>query len=329
MPSESVPGIPGGVVRCYSFLPATDSYSANVLRGLARPRKRISPRYCLDESGSKLYTAVCDQPECYLMRAEAEILRDNLAEIVQFVGPELELIEFRAGIGVQAAFLLGDLRPAVYAPIDIDRRALEAVSRELAELFPWLNISGIHADICQPLTLPEFVGVPIRGKAIFLPASVIGGFATQEARAVLRNARRLAGPGGLLVAGVDLKKDAKAVVSAYDDANGMNAALYLNLLERINRELGADFQPNRFSYRASYDDAQGRMEMFLESRYSQIVHVEQQRFNFAYNEIVESGIAYQYAIEEFQALAGEAGFATRAVWTDSARLFSIHGMIAV
>jgi len=328
MRAEPIAGTPGGVVRFYRFLPSTDSYLADVLGGLAKPRKRISSRYCLDETGSKLYAALCDQPECYLMRAEAEILRDNLAAIVQFVGPEAELIEFRAGIGVQTALLLGEMWPAVYAPIDIDRLALETVSRELAELFPWINISGIHADVCRPLVLPEFVGLPIRRKAIFLPASVIGGFTTHEARVVLRNARQLAGAEGVLIAGVDLKKDARTIASAYDDANGINAALHLNLLARANRELGADFQPGRFLYRASYDSAQGRVEMSLESRYSQIVNVGEHRFNFAYNEIVQAGIAHQYAITEFEALAGEVGFTSRAVWTDAAQLFSIHCMVA-
>ncbi|OGA50373.1 MAG: hypothetical protein A3G25_05560 [Betaproteobacteria bacterium RIFCSPLOWO2_12_FULL_63_13] len=329
MRSEPVAETPHGVVRCYSFLPASDSYLEDVLDGLARTPKRISSRYCLDEKGSRLYAALCDQPECYLMQAEVTILRDNLAAIAQFVGQEAELIELRAGIGVQTALLLGELRPAVYAPIDVDRSMLDAVSRELADLFPWLNISGIHADICRPLALPEFVGLPIRKKAVFLPGSVIGSFAPVEALGVLRNARRLAGKGGVLLAGIDLKKHAGKIVSAYNDANGMNAALHLNLLARINHELGGDFQPNRFSYRTSYDDTKGRVEMFLDSRYAQIVHVGQRRFDFAYNETIETGIAYQYGIAEFQALAADAGFASQAVWTDAAQLFSIHGMIAV
>lgn len=326
---EPVAGTPKGVVRRYSFLPASYSYLQEVLDGLAQTPKRISSRYCLDEKGSRLYAAICDQPECYLMQTEVAILRDNLAAIAQFVGHEAELIELRTGIGVQTALLLGELRPAVYVPIDIDGRALDAVSRELAELFPWLNISGIHADICRPLALPEFVGLPIRKKVVFLPGSVIGSFAPVEALEVLRNVRRLAGTGGVLLAGIDLKKDARSIASAYNDANGMNAALHLNLLARINSELDGDIRPDRFSYLASCDDTKGRIEMFLHSRYAQIVHVGQRRFDFAYNETIGTGIACQYGIAEFQALAADAGFASKAVWTDAAQLFSIHGMIAV
>jgi dimethylhistidine N-methyltransferase len=300
-----------------------------VLAGLSLPQKRISPRYFFDEGGAQLYAALCEQPERYLMQAEAGILRDNLAAVVQFVGPETELIELRTGIGVQTAFLLERLQPLVYVPIDIDGRMLEAASRELAELFPWLNISGMRADLDGSLALPEFAGLPIRRKAVLLWNSVIGGYAPEEALAVLSNARQLAGAGGVLLAGVDLKKDPATIVSAYSDALGMNAALHLNLLSRINRELGGDFQPRRFAYRASYDDRRGRVEMRLESLYSQFARVGGRRFDFAPNETVDTGVAYAYSIAEFQALARRAGFAEQMTWTDAAQMFAIHGMIAV
>jgi dimethylhistidine N-methyltransferase len=329
MTPEPTPEVPHGVVRFYNFLAEGNRFLDDVLADFGRLQKRIPPGYFYDERGSKLVAAVCEQPEWYLMQAEIAILRDNRAAIVQFIGPETELIELRAGIGVQTALLVEQLRPVVYVPIDIDGRMLEAASRELAELFPWLNISGMRADFGRPLVLPEFVGLPIRKKAVFLPGSVIGGFTPDAALDVLRNARQLVGTGGALLAGVDLKKDGKTIESAYIDANGTNAELHRNLLARINRELGGDFQPARFAYHAYYDRTKGCVTMYLESLYSQFAHVGGQRFDFALNETIDTGVAYQYTKAEFQAMAREAGFVSQTVWTDAAQMFSTHGMVAI
>ena len=329
MKAQPVPEVPCGVVRFYNYLAQGNCFRDDVLAGLLQLPKRISPGYFYDERGSELFAAVCGQPGCYLLRSEIAILRDNLAAIAQFVGPEAELIELRTGIGVQTALLVEQLRPLVYVPIDIDGRMLEAASGELAGMFPWLNISGMRADFSRPLALPEFVGLPIRKKAIFLPGSVIGGYTPDEALEVLCYARQMAGTGDVLLAGVDLKKDGRTIESTYTDANGMNAALHLNLLGRINRELGGDFQPGRFAYHAFHDRAKGCVTMYLESLYSQFARVGGRRFDFAARETVDTEIAYQYSEAEFQALARHAGFASQAVWTDPAQMFSIHGMIAV
>jgi len=329
MKAQPVPEVPFGVVRFYNYLAQGNSFRDDVLAGLLQLPKRISPGYFYDERGSELFAAVCGQPGCYLLRSEIAILRDNLAAIAQFIGPEAELIELRTGIGVQTALLIEQLRPLVYVPIDVDGRMLEAASGKLADAFPWLNISGMRADFRRPLALPEFVGLPVRKKVISLPGSVIGGFTPDEALDILRNARQLAGSGDVLLAGVDLKKDGKTIESAYCDANGMNAELNLNLLARINRELAGDFQPGRFAYHAFHDRAKGCVTMYLQSLYSQFAHVGGRRFDFAANETMDTGIAYQYSEAEFQALARQAGFASQAFWTDAARMFSIHGMIAV
>ena len=329
MKPEPVPDVPRGVVRFYNFLAQGNRFLDDVLAGLSQLQKRIPPGYFYDARGSRLFAAACEQPGCYLLRAEIAILRDNLAAIAQFIGPDPELIELRTGIGVQTALLIEQLRPLVYVPIDLDGPVLEAASGELAAVFPWLNISGMRADLSRPLALPEFVGLPIRKKVIFLPGSVIGGFTPDEALDVLHNARQLAGTGDVLLAGVDLKKDGKTIESAYSDANGMNAALHLNLLDRINRELEGNFQPERFAYHAFHDRSKGCVTMYLESLYSQFARVGGRRFDFAANETMDTGIAYQYSEVEFQALARDAGFVSQTVWTDAAQLFSIHGMIAV
>jgi len=300
-----------------------------VLAGFSRPQKAVAPRFFLDEQGAELYAALCEQPEYYPVRSEAGILRENLAAIVQFIGTGAEYIELRAGIGLQTAILAERLRPLVYVPIEIDRGMLERASRELADLFPWLNVSGMRADFRRPLVLPEFAGLPIRKKVVFLSGSVTGSLAPDETVAVLRNMRQLVGTGGVLLAGVDPCKRRKALESAYNDAQGINARMHLNLLARINRELGGDFQAGRFAYRADYDAALGRVSMRLESRYAQFAHIAGKRFNFAPGETVETGVAWQYSTEEFQAIVREAGFEPETVWTDAAQHFSVHGMTAM
>jgi len=317
-----------GVVRFYSFLPRAERLLEDVLAGLALPKKSIPPKYFYDEQGCRLFEAICELPEYYLTRTETAILRGNIAEIAQFVGPEAQLIEFGCGVQAKTRILIQALQTQLYVPIDIAIDTLRASSNELARRFPFLNIVGICADHTRPLALPEFVGVPIRKKAVFFPGSTIGNFTPSEALAFLRQARKMAGAGGVLLVGVDLKKDKATLDAAYADAKGATAQFNLNLLRRINRELAADFQLNRFRHKAFYDPVLGRIEMHLESLYSQFVHVAGRRFDFAPGETIHTEISCKYSITEFQELGKRAGFTPEKVWTDPEQLFSVHGMVA-
>ncbi len=321
---ESVPG----VVRFYNFHPPGDSFREDVLAGLALAQKAIPPKYFYDEQGSRLFEAICELPEYYPTRTEMAILRGHLDEIAQFIGPDAELIEFGSGAGIKTRILLERLRPRLYVPVEIDGETLKAASSRLAGLFPALNITAVCADYSRPLELPEFVGVPIRGKAVFFPGSTIGNFTPDEALEFLRRTRRLVGAGGVLVIGVDLKKERTILEAAYDDAQGITARFNLNLLWRINRELDADFQVRRFRHRAFYNAALGRIEMHLESLYSQFARVAGRRFDFKPGETIHTEISCKYTVAEFQDLARTAGLAPEKVWIDPARLFSVHGMVA-
>lgn len=318
-----------GVVRFYNFLPEGDAFLHDVLEGLAAPRKSIPPKYFYDEPGSRLFEAICRLPEYYPTRTEIAILRAHIGEIVEFIGPEAQLIEFGSGAGLKTRILVEQLRPALYVPIDIAGETMKAASAELLQQFPWLNITGLCADYTRLFRIPEFVGVPIRRKAVFFPGSTIGNLTPGEALEFLKNTRRLTGTGGALVIGVDLKKDKKTLDAAYDDAQGVTARFNLNLLARINRELGGDFQLQRFRHKAFYDEAQGRIEMHLESLYAQFARVAGRRFDFAPGETIHTEISCKYAVAEFQELARQAGFASQNVWSDARNLFSVHAMTAV
>jgi len=317
-----------GVVRFYSFLPRAQGLAEDVLAGLALPQKSIPPKYFYDEQGCRLFEAICELPEYYLTRTEMAILRGNIAEIAQFVGPEAELIEFGSGVQAKTRILIQALQTQLYVPIDIAIDTLRASSSELARRFPFLNIVGICADHTRPIALPEFVGVPIRRKTVFFPGSTIGNFTPAEALVFLRQARKMAGAGGILLIGVDLKKDKATIDAAYADSKGVTEQFNLNLLHRINRELAADFQVKRFRHKAFYDPILGRVEMHLESQYSQFVHVAGRRFDFAPGETIHTEISCKYSIAEFQELGKRAGFTPEKVWTDPEQLFSVHGMIA-
>ena len=318
-----------GVVRDYNFLPQEDSFRDDVLIGLARPQKSLPPKYFYDSRGCELFEKICELPEYYPTRTEFAIMREHLEAMVKFLGPDCQLIEFGSGSSRKTRLLIERLQPPLYVPIDIAGAAMRSAAAELSALFPWLNINCVCADYSRPLVLPEFVGVPIRRKAVYFPGSSIGNFTPQEAIGFLQLTRRMAGTGGLLLIGVDLKKDTKVLEAAYDDAAGVTAAFNLNLLSRINRELKGDFQLRRFRHKAFYDDSKGWIEMHIESLAAQFVHVAGERFRFSPGETIHTEISCKYSVEEFQAVARRAGFEPQHTWTDNDDLFSVHGMIAV
>jgi dimethylhistidine N-methyltransferase len=318
-----------GVVRFYNFLPDGNSFLDDALAGLARPQKTLPPKYFYDARGCELFEQICELPEYYPTRTELAIMREHAGAMAKFLGPDCQLIELGSGSSRKTRILIEQLQPPLYVPIDIAGEALRAAAAGLAQLFPWLNIIGVCADYTKPLTLPEFVGVPIRRKAVYFPGSTIGNFTPHEAIEFLQLARRMVGPGGALLVGVDLKKDKKVLDAAYDDAAGVTAAFNLNLLARINRELGGDFQLRRFRHMAFYDEDKGWIEMHLESLAAQFAHVGGARVRFSAGETIHTEISCKYSVEEFQAVAHRAGFEPDQTWIDAANLFSVQGMIAV
>ena len=319
-----------GVVRYYNFLgPGGPSFRHDVLTGLAQPQKAIPPKYFYDERGSKLFEAICELPEYYPTRTEMAIMERCIGEVVRRLGSDTQLVEFGSGAGVKTRLMIERLEPSLYVPVEIAESALREACADLARRFPWLNINAVVADFARPLMLPEFMGVPIRRKVVYFPGSTIGNFTPEEASRFLANVREIVGSGGMLVIGVDLKKEKRVLDAAYDDAQGITATFNLNLLARINRELDGDFQLKRFRHKAFYDEARGRIEMHLESLYQQHVHVAGQRFEFKPGETIHTEISCKYTVEEFRRLAAGARFHAEAVWTDPANLFAVHAMMAV
>lgn len=308
----------------YDRLSDTGSFLDDVVAGLSCLHKTLPPKYFYDERGSELFEAICGLPEYYLTRAETALMREKAGEMARLLGPRCAVIEYGCGSGRKTRILLEALEPVAYVPIDIAREQLRATAAEFARDFPGLRVMAVCADYSRPLALPEVDVLTARRRIVYFPGSTIGNLTHDEAAAFLGNARNLVGPGGGLLIGVDLKKDAARLNAAYNDKQGVTAEFNINLLARINRELGADFDLGAFRHQAFYNEPLGRIEMHLLSMKAQRVTMRGHSFSFRAGETIHTENSYKYSVSEFQMLARGAGFEPVECWMDAERLFAVH-----
>lgn len=299
---------------------------AEILGGLKAEQKTISPKYFYDQRGSELFDAICALPEYYPTRTELKLMQRHLPEVARLAGPKAAVIEFGAGSNLKVRKLLDHLdSPAAYVPVEISADYLVEQAQDLARDYPDVHVQPVFADFTQPFELPEHPVRPERN-LVFFPGSTIGNFTRLEALSLLEVMWVEAKPGGALLIGVDLRKDAARLEAAYNDSQGVTAEFNLNVLRRLNRELAADFALDRFEHRAVYDEAQGRIEMRLVSTCEQHVSVAGQAVEFAEGEFIITEYSHKYALDEFRALATKAGFTPLESWVDEEQLFSLHYM---
>jgi dimethylhistidine N-methyltransferase len=311
------------------FSPDVAVMLAEVLRGLALPNKNIPSLYFYDQRGSELFDAITGLPEYYPTRTEISILEAHGAEIAAALGPGVRLIELGSGSALKTELLLARLEsPAAYVPVEISREHLLAAAGRIAADFPGLEVLPVNADFTEPFDLPEPKHGTVRRNVAFFPGSTIGNFPRGMAASLLRAVRSDVGPGGAMLIGVDLEKDRALLERAYNDAAGVTAEFNLNLLVRLNRELGADFDLGAFRHEAVWDEAAGRIEMRLISTRAQTVNVAGHDFEFAPGEILVTEYSHKYSLEGFRRLAEANGFAVERVWTDPEALFSVQLLAA-
>jgi len=311
----------------YDLNPESGRFLDDVIGGLSRPQKALPPKYFYDTQGCALFEAICGLPEYYLTRAEIALMQAHVGDMARHLGPGCVLIEYGSGSARKTRILIAAAGPAAYVPIDIAREELNATAAEIAREFPQLRVVAICADYSHPIALPELEGLGARRRIVYFPGSTIGNLTPAEATAFLAGAQVQLGGGGGLVIGVDLKKDPARLDAAYDDARGVTAAFNLNLLARINRELGADFDLSAFRHRAFYNAANGRIEMHLESVKAQEIRIGGRSIHFRKGETIHTENSYKYSIREFQDLAAAAGLAPVECWTDPDRLFGVHYLV--
>ena len=312
-------------VHFHDLHPTPADMRAEVLDGLSQPQKRLSPKFFYDARGSALFDAICELREYYPTRTEIGILRRYGHEIAALLGRDALLVELGSGSSRKIRVLLEALRPAVYMPVDISREHLLRSAEALADAFPGLDVHAVCADYSVPFELP--VDDHDHPRAAFFPGSSIGNFEPADAERFLRRVGAMLGQGGRLLIGVDLVKDVGVLEAAYNDADGVTAAFNLNLLQRINRELGADFDLAAFRHDAFFNEASSRIEMHLISTVAQQVRVAGRRFSFREGETIHTECSYKYRVEDFHALARRAGYKPERVWTDSTPLFSVHCLV--
>lgn len=298
------------------------AFAEDVIKGLSRPDKRLPPKYFYDDEGSRLFEEICRTREYYLTRTELALLREVAPEIAARIADGAALVEFGSGASLKTRLLL-DAAPqlAAYVPVDISTDALEQAAAAIRSDYPGLEVSPLAGDFTTMLSLPpDTRGRPRVG---FFPGSTIGNFAPGDAIAFLQRVRRLLGAGSQCLVGADLVKDEATMLSAYDDAAGVTAAFNRNVLARINRELGGDFDLNAFAHRAVWNAAASRMEMWLVSTRAQTVHVLGQAFHFAAGEGLHTENSHKFTPESFTTVAERAGWTVAKQWISPDPQFAI------
>ena len=304
---------------------ASTLFAADVTEALSQHSKKLSPKYFYDAAGSELFEQITVLPEYYPTRTELEILRERGADIHAIVPKGAALVEFGAGATTKVRLLLNECEFGAYVPVDISGDFLNAQAAELRADFPALKVFPVTADFTEPFELPaEAKDMP---KVGFFPGSTLGNFEPHEASAFLRSARAILGPGALLVIGIDLEKDEKQLYAAYNDAAGVTGKFNKNVLVRINRELGGDFDLSAFTHRAIYNRERHRIEMHLIARTAQTVQLLGRSFTFRAGESLHTESSYKYSLERFTALAKGSGWTPKASWTDAGKQFSVHALV--
>ncbi|MDD5035112.1 MAG: L-histidine N(alpha)-methyltransferase [Methylococcaceae bacterium] len=306
----------------HNFQPESEDLHASVVQGLMRTPKQLHPKLFYDEIGSQIFERICEQPEYYLPEVERGIFETHAREMIACLGENCHIIEPGAGSSKKIRFLLDRIRPSLYAPMDISAEHLLTSAQKLARDYPVLPIHAICVDHTKPYRLPA--EIPGHNRVFFYPGSSLGNFDPVDAIHFLRDIRGKAGEDGGLMIGIDTKKPPEILNRAYNDAAGATAAFNLNLLQRIKSELDADVDVESFYHHAFYNERLGRIEMHLYSRCKQKIRVNGSAFQIEAGESIHTENSYKYTVEEFQALAREAGWKSDRVWLDDKQYFSVH-----
>lgn len=297
----------------------------DVVAGLTNTQKTLPSKYFYDKKGSQLFEKICELDEYYVTRTELDLLQQAAPEIAQCIGADAAIIEPGSGAGQKIRLLLSALDAAhSYTAIDISQEILFRSAQELGKDFPHISMQPIMGDFTQVFNHPElFHHSDHHKKVIFFPGSTIGNFNKHEAIDFLSYMASVVGDHGGLLIGVDLIKDRQVLLNAYNDRQGLTAAFNLNLLNRINQELNADFNLDQFDHKAIFNEHQQRIEMHLISQKNQLVTLNEKPYEFAMDETIHTESSHKYSVDSFIALAQLAGFEAVNHWTDSKNWFGL------
>lgn len=311
------------LLKLKKFEPETEDILSEITEGLKRPQKELPSKLFYDKEGSSLFDQITNLEEYYLTRTEVAIINDNIEHIADTLGEDCLLIELGSGSSKKIRLLLENLRnPAGYIPIDISEEHLLKSVRTLAKDYPGLRIMPVYADYTKSFALPQF-DFSYSKIVVYYPGSTIGNFGPEEAREFLKRISQIIGPKSGLLIGVDLVKDHHILHNAYNDSEGITAEFNLNILRRINREIGSDFNLSEWAHNAFYNVEENRIEMHLESRSDQLIQINGTRVKVAKGESILTEYSHKYTIEAFRELVSDF-YEVETVWTDRDNLFSIQ-----
>ncbi|MBU2493537.1 MAG: L-histidine N(alpha)-methyltransferase [Bacteroidetes bacterium] len=293
-----------------------------IINGLSQKQKMLPSKLFYDEKGSKLFDLICELDEYYPTRTESMIMKNNIDDIVSVFKENTIFIEFGSGSSMKTRLLLDNLNNlSAYIPIDISEDHLFKTTERLIEEYPGLEIIPISADYTKPYILPE-IHKKVKHKITYFPGSTIGNFKNDEAKAFLKLIAETCGREGGLLIGIDLHKDKDIIEAAYNDKENVTAEFNLNLLERLNREYGADFEISKFSHLAFYNEDEKRIEMHLISEVEQTVTINERKFYFKKSETILTEYSHKYTFSGFAELA-EDYFEISKIWIDKNKYFSV------
>jgi dimethylhistidine N-methyltransferase len=307
--------------------PAAADMARLVREGMAQRPRQLPAWLLYDAEGSRLFEAICEQPEYGLTRTETALLEERAPELAAALGPGV-LVEFGAGNARKVGPLLEALRPPAYVALDISAAHLQQSCVALQARHPAVPVLGICCDYSQLRQLPEHPLLNGQRRLGFYPGSSLGNFSPTEAEALLRQLGQLLGPGARLLIGIDQPKAVARLEAAYNDAAGVSAAFARNLLVRLNRDLAGSFDPNAFAYIARWQPEHSRIAMALVSRQAQTVQLAEQAWSFAAGEPLITEYSVKYDPEAFTALAERAGWRSARRWSDPAGDLSLHLLVS-
>ncbi|MBB6242191.1 L-histidine N(alpha)-methyltransferase [Rhodanobacter sp. MP1X3] len=296
-------------------------------RGLALKPKRLPSWLFYDERGSALFDEICEQPEYYLTRSEIALMDEHAGNIADTLGSDVRLVEYGSGNARKTSMLLQHLHePVAYVPVEISAEPLRESVERLGAEFPSLPVQPLCADFTKPLRLPIPPRAP-RRTVVYFPGSTIGNFDNRDAAVLLRKMRNEMGDAGGILIGVDLKKDHAVIEAAYNDRAGVTSRFTLNMLTRLNRDIGSNFDLTAFRHRAHYNPMAGRIETHIVSAKSQQVKIGRANVAFREDEAIQVEYSCKYSLADFEALAAKAGLAVLRVWTDAQQMFSVQYLV--
>lgn len=305
----------------------TEHFLRDVRNGLSHKQKSLPCKYLYDERGSQLFDQICALDEYYVTRTELSIMRENAASIATQIDTQVMLVEYGSGSSLKTRILLDSLlEPRAYVPVDISEEHLIKTSVELQKAYLSLQVLPVVADFTKSFQLPV-CEPPASHVALYFPGSTIGNFTPEDAGKLLESMSQMLGDQGGLLIGIDLQKEVSVLEAAYNDSANVTAEFNLNLLNRINTELDADFDLDRFEHRAIYNQTAHRIEISIVSLKEQVVSISGEQFQFASGEEILTEYSHKYTVEGFAEFAAEYGFALHKSWTDEKEYFGVLHLV--